>query len=91
MCRHCLEETTPEEACHESLPDVILALEVATILIELRSEEAYDKLRSCAEACAFSATNWEEYAHPFTRQCASACRMVFDYWCANADTISTIC
>ncbi|MCP9236924.1 hypothetical protein [Lewinella sp. JB7] len=80
MCRHCLATTTPAEACHDTLPDLILALEVATILIEVDSDFAFDKVRFCVEACAFSATNWAHYDHPFTRQCSTVCREFVHYW-----------
>ncbi|MCP9236985.1 hypothetical protein [Lewinella sp. JB7] len=80
MCRHCLEATSPTGACHDTLPDVILSLEVATIMLETNSELALDRLQHCAQTCITHASRWEEYTHPLVRQCTMYCRHLYDYW-----------
>jgi hypothetical protein len=80
ICRHCLESTTPEQPCHTDLNDTIVALEIAIVLLETRSEHAYDRLCYCAKVCEASVAKWGHSEHPSCRQSAGACQTFVDFW-----------
>ena len=80
ICRHCLESTTSAQPSHADLPDAIVALEIAVMLLETKSEHAYNRLCYCAEVCAASVTKWGDSPHPRCRQSAGACRTFVAFW-----------
>lgn len=80
ICRHCLEASTKEVACHNGLPDTVLALEIAILMIEEGSEYAYDLLCHCVEICAASVQKWGDCLHPLCQQSAKACQEFLQYW-----------
>lgn len=80
ICRHCLEHTTSAQPCHASLPDAIVALEIAVALLETKSPHAYDRLGHCAEVCAAGVKEWGHSHHPRCRQSAGACQTFVAYW-----------
>ena len=80
ICRYCYEITTPEQPCHCALPDTIVSLEIAVLLLEDRNELAVDRLCHCAEVCANGAATWGHSTHPRCRQSAAACTSFAAFW-----------
>lgn len=85
ICRHCYAITTDAQPCHSTLPDAIVALEIAVALLEINSEHAYDRLCHCAEVCAAGAVRWGSSGHPRCRQSAMACRAFAAYWLGSKE------
>ncbi|MEM1220049.1 MAG: hypothetical protein AAGH79_14110 [Bacteroidota bacterium] len=85
ICRHCLEASNKNLACHAGLPDTILALEIAILMIEEGSEYAYDRLCYCAEVCAASVKKWGDCLDPLSQLSARACQEFLQYWKGRAE------
>lgn len=83
ICRHCFESTTSTQACHTSLSDVIVSLEVAIMLLGAKNELADDHLCHCVEICARCAAEWGKSRCPSCQQSASACQSFVAFWRSN--------
>lgn len=80
VCRHCFDCTTPAQACHTSLSDVIVSLEVTILLLGTKDELAHDHLGHCVEVCASCAAEWGKSGCPRCQQSASACQSFVAFW-----------
>jgi len=80
ICRHCFDGTTPAQACHTSLSNVIVSLEVTILLLGTKDELVHDHLRHCVEVCASCAAEWGKSGCPSCQQSACACQSFVAFW-----------
>jgi len=80
VCRHCSAMISCEQPYHANLSDVVLALEIAVLLLRDNHRLALDRLRYCANVCNAATTCLKECLHPRYRQSADACRAFLAFW-----------
>lgn len=80
VCRHCCAMIACDQPYHANLSDVVLALEIAVLLLRDDHGLALDRLRYCANVCSAATTCLEKCLHPRCRQSADACRAFSVFW-----------